>query len=179
MGKEAYNITKYEYRNGYLRSEHWKQVRYKRLKYDKFRCRLCGSTENLNVHHTRYDNLRDEDIKHDVVTLCYTCHSMAHTIKNFSKAEYNAYVNFSGRRGRKRVRTELKKKIAGLLIKQINGRDIDVCSEETIKRMSKVVKYIYPDLKGFTIKKCLTDELSEMQTEKELSRHEESRQGLT
>jgi len=59
----------------YLETGHWRQVRFAALWHAGFRCQLCGSTDNLEVHHSPqgYDHLFEERPE-DVVVLCRKCH---------------------------------------------------------------------------------------------------------
>lgn len=74
----------------YLNSKEWKKKRdkFKELKGGK--CEVCGSTENLHVHHLNYDCLGKETIN-DLACLCKGCHLSAHRgrlkIWVFSKEE--------------------------------------------------------------------------------------------
>lgn len=58
----------------YLKGDGWRKTRELRLNFDNNRCRNCGSTKNLQVHHKIYDFNGREDIKKNLVTLCYDCH---------------------------------------------------------------------------------------------------------
>lgn len=59
----------------------YQKFRKKVLKRDKYSCRLCGSTEDLEVHHIKeyvnYPDLRT-DVKNGI-TLCHSCHRKQHT----------------------------------------------------------------------------------------------------
>lgn len=64
----------------------WAEKRYRILKRDGFKCRNCGATEHLVVHHKQYHfNVRlnkksdpwDYDDKY-LVTLCESCHKRGH-----------------------------------------------------------------------------------------------------
>ena len=57
----------------YINSPQWKHKRLLRLKVDRFKCRTCGETENLECHHVTYDRLGNEDLE-DLITLCKACH---------------------------------------------------------------------------------------------------------
>ena len=70
-------MTKEEYQE-YLQSEHWLSVREERKKIDNYRCILCGSSENINVHHLSYENIGEENIYLDLLTLCKRCHFLLH-----------------------------------------------------------------------------------------------------
>lgn len=65
----------------FLRSPEWADIRAEVLERDGHRCQMCGSEQNLEVHHTSYDYLgRDENggIGH-LVTLCDKCHCDVHS----------------------------------------------------------------------------------------------------
>lgn len=66
----------------YLKSPHWQETRRKRLDKDGDACVLCGSKENLNVHHRNYRNVGKEDVENDLVTLCTECHTFVHENKD-------------------------------------------------------------------------------------------------
>lgn len=65
----------------YLNSPEWRAVREQRLTKDKYTCRACGNTKNLQVHHLSYSNIYHEKME-DLVTLCQECHSRLHKEKN-------------------------------------------------------------------------------------------------
>jgi len=61
----------------YLQTKHWKDIRKKALIRGNKKCRMCGSKENLQVHHNTYKNIgneRDEDL----TVLCKECHEFFH-----------------------------------------------------------------------------------------------------
>jgi hypothetical protein len=41
------------------------------------RCALCGSRDNLEVHHRTYENFGDEKPE-DLTLLCHDCHALFH-----------------------------------------------------------------------------------------------------
>ena len=57
-----------------MQSDKWKHKRLLRLKVDRFKCRTCSNTEDLEVHHVSYQNLGNEDLE-DLITLCKDCHN--------------------------------------------------------------------------------------------------------
>lgn len=79
MDKESYRI--------YLLSDHWKEVSEKRKKIDGYKCVFCGCSESLNVHHLNYDNLWNENIELDLITLCHDCHLKMHKCMDQYKPE--------------------------------------------------------------------------------------------
>lgn len=58
----------------YLRSEHWLQTRNLALQRAGYRCQLCGSDRELQVHHNSYQNLGNEADR-DLIVLCDRCHT--------------------------------------------------------------------------------------------------------
>lgn len=61
----------------YLRSSHWRRLRVRVLKRDRWRCRDCNSRRHLSVHHLTYERLGCEQLS-DLITLCRTCHHERH-----------------------------------------------------------------------------------------------------
>ena len=63
--------------NEYLKTDHWQSVRHYCLCRDHFKCMVCNSENNLDVHHRTYERLGCEEIG-DLATLCRDCHSLFH-----------------------------------------------------------------------------------------------------
>jgi 5-methylcytosine-specific restriction endonuclease McrA len=61
----------------YLQTEHWINLREQALRKAKYKCELCNSKENLNVHHKTYDNKGNEPLS-DLIVLCNNCHAKFH-----------------------------------------------------------------------------------------------------
>jgi len=53
-------------------------LREKRLKLDDFRCRLCGATRRLQVHHREPRSRGGKDELSNLITLCEDCHARQH-----------------------------------------------------------------------------------------------------
>ena len=45
-------------------------------------CVWCNKSATL-LHHLRYDNLGMEQLKHDVIPLCKTCHEKVHNLDDY------------------------------------------------------------------------------------------------
>jgi len=58
----------------YLESDHWKQVRAQTLKRAWYKCQICNSKDDLQVHHNNYDCLGDEKPS-DLIVVCGQCHN--------------------------------------------------------------------------------------------------------
>jgi len=68
------------YRNDYLKSEHWKDLRAKKLQLNPV-CEKCGSNKRVEPHHLIYKNLHDICVE-DLMTLCRICHEELHRNEN-------------------------------------------------------------------------------------------------
>lgn len=80
----------------YLKTDHWIELREKARKRDGNRCRLCDSSEDLNVHHRTYDNLGSEKVG-DLTTLCKSCHEKFHDIDSSEVAFDGEFVKANGK----------------------------------------------------------------------------------
>lgn len=68
------------YRNTYLKSEDWKQLRMTKLRLCKSRCSLCGISNPRNdVHHVKYRKLYDVMLR-DLRVVCRCCHDKIHEL---------------------------------------------------------------------------------------------------
>lgn len=65
-----------------MASQEWKDVREQRKQIDDYKCVMCGSESNLQVHHQHYGNIGHEYMD-DLITVCYECHRKIHHYKEF------------------------------------------------------------------------------------------------
>lgn len=65
-------------------SDQWEKRRNEILDIDGHKCKRCGISENLQVHHKHYVNGRNawEYDDHELVTLCISCHQEVHHYKS-------------------------------------------------------------------------------------------------
>lgn len=63
-----------------LKDGRWQRRRLEIMQRDNFKCRDCGTADNLNVHHIRYiaGHKPWEYDDGDLITLCGTCHKKRH-----------------------------------------------------------------------------------------------------
>ena len=61
-----------EYPN-YLKSPAWHTKKAQVLERDGYRCALCNTEDDLEVHHRNYDNIGKEPLS-DLTSLCRSCH---------------------------------------------------------------------------------------------------------
>jgi 5-methylcytosine-specific restriction endonuclease McrA len=56
----------------------YEELRQRVLRRDSWRCQVCGSMTNLEVHHQQFRSHSGEDADGNVITLCTNCHSSIH-----------------------------------------------------------------------------------------------------
>jgi 5-methylcytosine-specific restriction endonuclease McrA len=56
----------------------YETLRQQVLRRDAWRCQLCGSMSNLEVHHKEFRSHAGEDSELNLITLCAECHAGAH-----------------------------------------------------------------------------------------------------
>lgn len=86
----------------YLRTAEWKNKKTNRLAFDNWQCGICHKTvsgDSYETHHLSYGHLGDEDIEHDLITLCHECHMTFHASwdksKNFDMNPYTHWKTYS------------------------------------------------------------------------------------
>lgn len=62
----------------YLNSSDWSRIRARILRRDNYKCRICGSGINVQVHHLRYPDAWGEEQDEDLIVLCDRCHAEVH-----------------------------------------------------------------------------------------------------
>ena len=70
------------YRN-HERSKRRQNENHRYLKYKNDKCVLCGTKDDLEVHHVIPQKWNGEDVRHNLLTLCHACHT---TITSYYKA---------------------------------------------------------------------------------------------
>jgi 5-methylcytosine-specific restriction endonuclease McrA len=61
-----------------LSPELYKQLCQQVMKRDGWRCQVCGSRQNLQVHHKQLRSQQGSDDDFNLVTLCAGCHERLH-----------------------------------------------------------------------------------------------------
>lgn len=77
MQDETYTEAQREYREVYLRSDHWREVRKAALERADHRCQVCNGSKQLDVHHRTYERKGCEE-PGDLTVLCRRCHATFH-----------------------------------------------------------------------------------------------------
>lgn len=66
----------------FLRTKYWKEVRKLVLVRDGFKCVICSSAKQLQVHHLNYKFIyKEKEGLHTLVTICRDCHRKEHKLK--------------------------------------------------------------------------------------------------
>ena len=60
-------------------------------KRDGYRCALCDSTRGLQIHHVVSRGQGGTDFPHNLITLCWRCHAVAHGTSLPEYGLMNAY----------------------------------------------------------------------------------------
>ena len=80
------------YRTVYLRSEHWRNLKSRKLAARPF-CERCNKSNHLDVHHIRYKHIFDVELW-DLLTLCRKCHTEEHKKNGTPRAPKVSYWNY-------------------------------------------------------------------------------------
>ncbi len=59
-------------------SKSYRELHRQVLERDGWRCQVCGSMQNLQVHHLRFRSQSGSDEEHNLITLCAECHEQMH-----------------------------------------------------------------------------------------------------
>lgn len=70
--------SQYEYRQKYLRGDHWKKLRERILERARYCCEDCGKkVVPIDVHHLTYVR-KGAELESDLVAVCRPCHDIRH-----------------------------------------------------------------------------------------------------
>lgn len=72
------------YREVYLKSDHWHELRSRKLKQNP-KCERCPARA-CDVHHVNYRNIFDVQLS-DLLSLCRPCHEREHKVNGMPKRE--------------------------------------------------------------------------------------------
>jgi 5-methylcytosine-specific restriction endonuclease McrA len=62
-----------------LDSESYHELHRQVLERDGWRCQVCGSMRQLQVHHLKFRSQSGHDGELNLITLCAECHERAHS----------------------------------------------------------------------------------------------------
>lgn len=136
----------------YIESKEWQDIRKRIFRRDNYKCQICGSCYNLQVHHITYENMGQEKDA-DLVTLCEKCHiedihkdkSKSNNNNNNISSQLDEVVencmNLCAREKDKGIRSYYKKI---LWVLSFLDEVIDECMKEdykTYNQLRKIWKY--------------------------------------
>lgn len=82
----------------YLKSPEWRNKKKTRLAFDNWQCGICHAQiddDRYETHHLNYSRLGDEDMEHDLLTLCHDCHTAFHSLwQKVSSVESSPYTHW-------------------------------------------------------------------------------------
>jgi len=61
-----------------LSAEEYSLLRKQALQRDAWRCQICGSPKDLQVHHLTKRSRLGDDVLDNLITLCAPCHDLQH-----------------------------------------------------------------------------------------------------
>lgn len=93
-------MNREEYREVYLRSDHWLETRKGALERAGHRCQVCNTEHQLDVHHRTYERIGYEAAM-DLTVLCRKCHDLFHGSCSVKSAQKRPRSNAGKRRGKK------------------------------------------------------------------------------
>jgi 5-methylcytosine-specific restriction endonuclease McrA len=67
-----------------LPPEAYRELHRQVLNRDNWQCQVCGSRNNLQVHHKEFRSHSGDDSEGNLITLCPKCHARAHLTKTTS-----------------------------------------------------------------------------------------------
>ena len=65
-----------------LPPEGYRELHLEVLERDGWRCQMCGTMNNLQVHHLQFRSRSGDDHKTNLITLCWSCHRRVHENPN-------------------------------------------------------------------------------------------------
>jgi predicted phage replisome organizer len=131
------------------------------LKRDKLKCSICGSIENLCVHHIDgYDELKPENNNTEkMITLCRSCHRQVHEETTIISEEILESIDYycDSNESNETCNTEVtkcndnkEKEEDKQIIEKINNEEIkkeeETKEQKEIKAIEKLQQYKNPDL---------------------------------
>ena len=134
----------------YLKSEHWKITRSKAVKKANFKCEVCNSKMELNVHHKTYEN-RGCEPPEDLIVLCHHCHAKFHDKLDEEDEKDSNKINVGNNNVSTNYLKDISKKALSKKIDELNGlfgfkliKDVHIDFNDDIinKMVNEISEYI-------------------------------------
>ena len=78
-----------------IRNGNWYEKRDNILRRDNYKCRICGSKEQIQVHHLAYEGLAWQVRDSDLITVCDKCHEDFENDKKLKEENILLPVDFT------------------------------------------------------------------------------------
>lgn len=83
-------VSRHSYRFHYLKSDHWKDLRLRKLVSQDAKCEICGfRCLHNDVHHMIYRRPLTNTKLTDLIVLCRSCHETIHELIDISKVSHS------------------------------------------------------------------------------------------
>jgi hypothetical protein len=74
---------------------HWQHVRRAVMTRDRYRCRSCGTAEQVDVHHIKFRSAGGGDSLDNCACLCRCCHAELHAYRLYAEgSDANGVLKF-------------------------------------------------------------------------------------
>lgn len=67
-----------------LSEEEYAKLRHEVLKRDGWKCQMCGSSKDLQIHHIDPRSRMGSDLESNLISLCADCHRAIHEDRGFA-----------------------------------------------------------------------------------------------
>lgn len=115
----------------YLKTKEWRDKKTKRLVFDNWECGICHDnlSSGYETHHINYSRLGNEDIEHDLISLCRKCHETFHNFwEKSDKWESSPYFHWQDYSLKDTAKLCYQYKNEDLIL----GGDYNLCNGDTV-----------------------------------------------
>jgi len=106
----------------YLKSPEWANVKRRyRASLRPQDCGLCGTGENIQIHHLTYERVGQEELA-DLVALCGDCHSMLHVLERRGDIEGLDFEGLIDHARAERNRERMKERLGAIVVPSARHR---------------------------------------------------------
>lgn len=142
---EPYDSMTYE---EYQHTDHWRNMREKRLEIDGHCCAMCGTpaseSDRLQLHHNWYPERGTEDVQNGLVMLCRRCHQFISNMQKDGVACKEARKAVTYAQGAISILNEYyTDSLGNWCFQELRKNNIVIPAEKTNKAASVLLNAIY------------------------------------